>query len=514
MENKTQILQIGLEDWTPYLTEEQKQKLDWIYLDLKSITLDKVKDVISAKKRGTFNGVLCTDEINNWSLEILELKIEAYSLIIDERFETLLSPDIIRKKIPWFMDVTDKSKIIEILKNSFFGGQGGSTIHPNTINVQSQFHGKKVIKGDSFVLEGNYQKYKDTALLSWQYNIGFINQQSRKIYLQIEHGKGVKISLAIDILNAGGEILERRYFSENEIIEGIDIQYVDGFRFMSFSLMAEGEGVIDIGILHIQDSRNGFGEYLLGGKKITDSHNQNLYYYFNPGDLKPPMTVYFAGYHTGKSFEAFYAIKKPGTPFLLITDSRLEGGSFYMGSPELENKLIGVIKSYLDYLSFSHQDLILTGLSMGTFGALYYAAALSPHAVLAGKPLVNIGDIVQNGRLIRPDAFETALDIQYSLMGGISKKKSEQLNKRFWDVFDQGNFERTVFIIAYMLNDDYDDQAYYNLRDHLIHKGSHLIGKGIVGRHNDNTTAINQWFFGHLERILREDFGREPQNVL
>lgn len=54
MENKIQILQIGLEDWTPFLTDLQKEKLEWIYLDLESATTDSVKRIMTLRKRGAF----------------------------------------------------------------------------------------------------------------------------------------------------------------------------------------------------------------------------------------------------------------------------------------------------------------------------------------------------------------------------------------------------------------------------------------------------------------------------
>lgn len=511
MENKIQILQIGLEDWTPFLTDLQKEKLEWIYLDLKSATTDSVKHIMTLRKRGAFSGVLCTDALNNQILELLELKIEAYSLILDERLEKVMTAEMKKKKFPLFMNLSNKQKIIEIFVSSFFEWQGGSTLHTNTIMVHPQFKGEKTLFGESFLrLDGDYQSLKNAALLTWQMNMGFMNQISRKIYLQIEHEEGVRIHFVVDILQQGSsELIDRRVYDEKAINEGIDIQYKNGFGSLGFSLIAEGEGRIEVGILHIQDSRNGLGDYLLGGKRIKDKHNQDLYYYFNPGDLKPPLTVYFAGFHTGKSFEAFYRMKKSGAPFLLITDSRLAGGAFYIGSPELEGKMVQVVENSLSYLGFTHKELILSGLSMGSYGALYYAQALTPHAVLAGKAIANLGDVIQNDRLIRPGGFAVGLDIQYSLTGGLSEKESQQLNERFWTVFDRGSYEQTTFVIAHMLNEDYDINAYRDIREHLISKNSRLISKGIVGRHGDNNRAINDWFFGQHQRILREDFERE-----
>lgn len=87
----------------------------------------------------------------------------------------------------------------------------------------------------------------------------------------------------------------------------------------------------------------------------------------------------------------------------------------------------------MEYLNFKEDDLILSGLSMGSFGALYYGSQLTPRAVIVGKPLVNIGRIAENMKLKRPNDFGTALDILMSQAGTFSKQNINHLNKRFWE---------------------------------------------------------------------------------
>ena len=103
-------------------------------------------------------------------------------------------------------------------------------------------------------------------------------------------------------------------------------------------------------------------------------------------------------------------MKTLGCPFLLFSDPRLEGGAFYLGSDELEGKLKATIQYYLDYLGLTSKELILSGLSMGTFPSLYYGAAFEPHAVILGKPLANLGTIARRGRLDAPGVANLAFD--------------------------------------------------------------------------------------------------------
>ena len=67
---------------------------------------------------------------------------------------------------------------------------------------------------------------------------------------------------------------------------------------------------------------------------------------------------------------------------------------------------------------------------MGSFGALYYATVLEPAAVIIGKPLINIGTIANNMKLLRPNEFGTANDVLLA-NEGISKQDIANMDRRF-----------------------------------------------------------------------------------
>ena len=46
------------------------------------------------------------------------------------------------------------------------------------------------------------------------------------------------------------------------------------------------------------------------------------------------------------------------------------------------------------------------------------------------------------------------------------------------------------------------------LLSHLASSGVQVYGKGLHGRHNDDTNGIVSWFVSQYDKILREDFGR------
>lgn len=280
---------------------------------------------------------------------------------------------------------------------------------------------------------------------------------------------------------------------------------------MFVSLLAKGKGKLKIVGLHDRHSRKEYGSFLPGGIRKVTSKREEVFMYFDPGDMKPPLNVYFSGYKTQEGFEGFYMMRNMGAPFLLISESRLEGGAFYLGDKEYENLIVSGIQDCLKQLGFDRSQLILSGLSMGTFGALYNGCKLRPHAILLGKPLASLGDIARNERISRPGGFPTSLDVLVKNCGDMSLKSIDSLNHRFWDLFDQTDWSQTKFIISYMLEDDYDMTAYDRLISHIDDVGVEIIGKGVHGRHNDDTYSIVVWFKNQYDEILKNDFDRgEP----
>ena len=197
-----------------------------------------------------------------------------------------------------------------------------------------------------------------------------------------------------------------------------------------------------------------------------------------------------------------------GAPYLLVAEPRLEGGSFYMGSREYEQMMVDVIRRYMEELGFSSDQVIMAGLSMGTYGAMYYSCDILPHAIILGKPLASVGNIAGNLRLHRPGSFDTSLDVLRYLGGNTDERAVRKLNDRFWDKFDSADWEHSKFAVAYMIEDDYDSDAYDTLLSHLASSGVQVYGKGLHGRHNDDTNGIVSWFVSQYDKILREDFGR------
>lgn len=471
---------------------------------------NNINDLKEAIERG-YDVCVLNRCINEKEARILLKKIRAYTLfLLDDVQVDQWTTWICTSRRARVLDIQTLQEFINEDIHLFYSYTYGEKYDPHSLSISQSFKGSVFWNGFSGVeLDGDYGD--DFYQVSyWRYNIPLFKGQILDLWLEYEKDESVSIALKIEQFEGGSlSALQNRWIFSEEDLESvvcITNKKMDGPVFVS--LLAKGKGKLKIVGLHDRHSRKEYGSFLPGGIRKVTSKREEVFMYFDPGDMKPPLNVYFSGYKTQEGFEGFYMMRNMGSPFLLISESRLEGGAFYLGDKEYENLIVFGIQDCLKQLGFDNSQLILSGLSMGTFGALYNGCKLRPHAILLGKPLASLGDMANNERISRPGGFPTSLDVLVKNYGNMSEKSIDALNHRLWDLFDQMDWSQTKFIVSYMLEDDYDMTAYDRLISHIDDIGVEIIGKGVHGRHNDDTYSIVAWFKNQYEGILKSDFGR------
>lgn len=508
---KMQILQVGYFDWSKEIAIPDDVNWNFFYPE----NTDLIADYMEEEELNKFSAIIIDDVLNLPSLFDVQFTIEPYTILYNENTfgieEDLLHFIKLYQARPW--NFSEPEELVYRVSRSFWDGQYGDKLPVSAIDVHHSFGGSFELEGNQYlVLDGHFGEDFKT-LATWRYNQMYYSGVPLEMWLEYEKEGSFEFYVKIQFLVEGalGDVFDERIYTEADLGSPILIDY-DRNTYLSISVKAKGEGILKLGALHARHSRMEFGKFLLGGEVLKDSNRQEVIAYFHPGDLKPPLNVYFSGYRSAEGFEGFYMMRSFGAPFLLIGDPRLEGGSFYMGSEELESQIVAYIQRYIDYLGFTHKDLTLSGLSMGTFGALYYGADFNPHAIVVGKPLVNVGDIAKNLKLKRPDEFGTSLDMMKLIVGENSVDGIGKLNQKFWTKFEKADFTHTVLALAYMRDDDYDKLAYHNILEKLYNTPVRIISKSKPGRHNDASSAIVEWFFNQYKIIMETDFGREYKN--
>lgn len=500
--NKISVLQVGNEDLSLQL--HIPDYVEWNYIN----------DLKEATERG-YDVCILNRCVNEKEARILLKKIRAYTLfLLDDVQVDQWTTWICTSRRAKVLDISTLQEFIDKDIYLFYSNTYGEKYAPHSLSISQSFKGSVFWDGFSGVeLEGDYgDDYYQVAY--WRGNIPVFKDQSIDFWLEYEKDDSVSIQLKIEQFQSGSlSTLQNRWIFSEEDLESIICitnEKTDGPVFVS--LLAKGKGKLKIVGLHDRHSRKEYGSFLPGGIRKVTSKREEVFMYFDPGDMKPPLNVYFSGYKTQEGFEGFYMMRSMEAPFLLISESRLEGGAFYLGDKEYENLIVSGIQNCLNQLGFDRSQLILSGLSMGTFGALYNGCKLRPHAILLGKPLASLGDMAQNERISRPGGFPTSLDVLSKNYGDMSDRSIDALNHRFWDLFDQTDWSQTKFIVSYMLEDDYDMTAYNRLISHIDDIGVEIIGKGVHGRHNDDTYSIVAWFKNQYDGILKSDFKRGDLN--
>lgn len=497
--DKIQILQLGDRDWRKRYTVPDTVEIQY-------------KKVLKKPTKKLYDLVILDRTPFDQEIPMLHKAAKAYTLFVTEHVEmTEKTAWLYRCKKGRKLEEKDIQAFLLQETGNYFSKPYGEKFRLNNLAIAQGFSGSVKWEGNQSVcLRGEFGTEFSQAAC-WRNNIPIFKGQCLELWLEYQKRGDVEIALSISgfLPNRSGDPVWKREFSEEELRQGVWFDSSEGESWVFISLRVRGNGELRIVGLHVRYSRKGRGLFIPGGEQYVTSNREEIFCYFDPGDMNPPLNVYFSGYKTQEGFEGYFLMKNLGTPFLLVAEARLEGGGFYMGSEEYETILRDTIFKYMRELHFTPDQVVLAGISMGSFGAMYYGCDIRPHTVLLGKPLLSIGDIAANGKLLRPGAFATSLDILRFLCGRTDSEAVEELNRRFWDKFDRTEWERTKIIAAYMLEDDYDGTAYRELVSHVRQEGVELYGKGLHGRHNDNSAGIVNWFVDQLKQILINDFHRK-----
>ncbi|MBO9577877.1 MAG: accessory Sec system protein Asp2 [Microbacteriaceae bacterium] len=498
------VLQIGRDDWSA--SARIPAGVEWVFVDAGDASgFDRA---LIGRVEATIVDAPCGLD----RLEAIDGLIAPYTLLVARHLLEAFGAEYERfltRKAVVFEGMEDRQGIIDELPRKFFAKPFGQKLEIRK-TVLSPFHRAEArYEGNAYLATDVDHDGDFRQLMMWKENILYENQRALELWPEYVKDPDCEIELVVQLIKSGTPdvIAHQQRYSEAELAQPIVFSHPTS-GYLSCSVYARGRGTVRVGPIHYRHSRQGAGQFLPGGQRLVDSRREELFYYFHPGDLQPPLNIYFAGYRPAEGFEGYFMMAGLGHPFLLVSDPRLEGGRFYLGSEELEGGLRQVIRELIDALGFRDEDVIFSGLSMGSFGALYYGSQFRAHAIVAGKPIIDLGYLAERGRLVRPRDFLTILDIV-----NFWDRTGEDGSPKLVSAFTQELIERwngdpgfgdTRILMSYMQQDDYDDAAYYTLLGSQTGKATTVIARGYQGRHNDDSPSIVTWFVNQYQRVIDE----------
>lgn len=511
------VLQLGSIEWSKKY--ELTKNLEWHFNDFPPI--EKVDEKDPKKKKieiKNYDVILITGPTNLTKKNWADLKglVPPYQVLylpkvleIADNEESYFLKSIAAQEI-----TEDPQYLINKLEERYFVGQTGMRVAAVNFKLND-----RQVHSFEYLGHGELKLNLDT-------NNEWINLGVYKTGIYIDPGKRInfwltmknknfQVRMRIFIQNPGSDgdvkdqvVIDLTKFQKDEYFSQLEV--LEYYRNATISLEVKGSGELTIGTLHARWGRDGAGDFISGGKRIVDpATREDIAYYFNPGDLKPPLNVYFSGAREREGFEGYFLMKRLNAPMLLFTDMRLAVGGFYDDAEGyFGKKIIEVIKQTLKKLGFDPSQLVMTGISMGTYPAIKYGAKLKPYAINVAKPLLNLGYIARRAALDRPGGFDTIFDVDGAINRSLSFEKLKELDQKTMNELGQSDLSKTRLFVAYMKNDDYDDHALAELeKSPAVRNAIQFSIKGFDGRHNDDP-AVNYWFIYRLYEIMG-NFGRK-----
>ena len=496
--NKINLLYIGLNNFT---TE---------YAIPEHVLVKDLKEV--SEGTAEFDIVILDRNIKETELDLLFKVTKGYCLFATEHvdLQEAVTASFYKGKMGQTLNTGDIQKFLNEDAFKYFGYSYGEKFNPDALVISKFFKGT-VESDESFLrkLEGDFGS-QFTQIAYWRYNIPVQKGQFIDFFLEYQKHGTVEIQLRVVEFYSGSVdgIKCTKIFNEDDLKSTVTIGGEDTGVTAFVSILAKGSGGLEIISLHDRHSRLDKGYFLPGGIRHVSPMGEEFFTYFEKGDCKPPLLVYFSGYRTKEGFEGYHMMRELKCPFLLISDPRQEGGACYIGDAEYERMITAAIKDAMADLGFTKKDVVFSGASMGTYGALYYGAKIMPHAMVLAKPVVNMGNVAENERIVRTEGFGTSIDLLEKNYHSLDKEAVEKFNQRLWKEFTEADWSETKFIISYLYEDDYDPDAYQSILKHLNSSGVEVYGKGNHGRHTDNSASVMTWFKSRYTKLLEEDFDR------
>ena len=333
-----QILQLGKEDWSRIYELPREVKLHY-------------KAIFHEEQKQQYDMAFLDRELLDAEIEPLRKSVKAYTLFVTDRVK-------LRGSTAWFCR-NRRAKVIPsedvqrfLLEETgyFFPKSYGEKFQPKNLAISREFSGSVNWNGNYSVdLTGDFgAEFQQIAF--WRNNIPVFQGQVIDFWLEYRKSPTVSVSFSVTQFDesCAANVIKRWEFSERELDQVVRISSEKQDSMIFVSLYAKGKGNLQIIALHDRYSRGEYGYFLPGGERFTVANREEMFSYFDPGDEKAPLIVFFSGYKTAQGFEGYHMIQSTGCPFLLLAEPRLEGGSFYMGTAEYESLFRDVIAKYLN----------------------------------------------------------------------------------------------------------------------------------------------------------------------
>lgn len=230
----------------------------------------------------------------------------------------------------------EPQELINSLASKYYFGQSGMRTSPQKLMINDQCIQEMQFHDEGHLILNVDLKDEWHSLGNYRPSLYVDENRVIKFWLEHQSTDDLHVRLRAFYSPLGGDGNPAKSFvldMDSPHEQELPLKPIEVGRLTNVQLEARGQGVLILGNLHLRWSRRGVGHYIAGGDRIIDPQTRKeVAVYYNPGDLKPPLNVYFSGARELEGFEAYPLFRSVHAPSLLFTDPRLEVGQFYTGS--------------------------------------------------------------------------------------------------------------------------------------------------------------------------------------
>ena len=306
--DEIRILQLGQEDWRK------------IYALPEGVALDHAEAFRELPEKPYDMFFLDRNPLDE-EIELLFQGAKAYTLFVTDRVEVQGRAEwLCRSRKARHIARTDIQRFLTEESRYYYSRPYGEKFRLADVAIAQGFQGKVRWNGNQNVLlEADFgDAFRQVAY--WRYNSPVPQGQAVDFWLEYHRDPEVEISMVLTLFAAGSasDVLEQWELGEGELEKVVQVACGKGDGTFFVSLRAKGRGRLWLTALHKRISRGSHGYFLPGGERYVTAGREEAFCYFEPGDMKPPLNVYFSGYKTLQGFEGYYMMRGLGCPFLQL----------------------------------------------------------------------------------------------------------------------------------------------------------------------------------------------------
>lgn len=349
---KNKLIHLGLP--IPGLSEQLKENFDYIDIPFEKLWEPNAKKGLLFIK-GKLNPLylnalfLITQDAYLKETELLK-KLPGNKTLIDNTLTLpLASQNILELKNAQFIEVGDIKALAKDLNQTFYSGQWGFKFTFDNIQFEPYFKGRIEQLGHNYIrfIDQNIQAYQKVA--NWGGPLGVAGNTLWEIRTEFKRqNPTTDVRLDVSMINPyTNEIYYSQSFENDQLNEVLPLKVSEQGAYILVELFIKGNKVeLDVGQISLRKARDGRGTLLVGEKEMVDdqSMNEQLYYYFDPGDFKPPLVVYFSGFRLALGVEGANMMRALEAPALIFGEQRILGDLFTLAVKSLNRKLYELFK--------------------------------------------------------------------------------------------------------------------------------------------------------------------------